>query len=156
GSVFDVVAAGLGQLGGVLAEYHRLAHADPVDTDALATVQARIEAAGAWSLDQRVAATLDRMGLDGDQQFARLSGGLTRRVLLARALVSEPELLLLDEPPNPLDIAAIHWLEEFLRNWSGSLVFITHDRRFLRALATRILEIDRGQVTDWPGDWGNY
>ena len=156
GSVFDVVAAGLGELGSVLAEYHRLAHADPVDTDALAAVQARIEAAGAWSLDQRVAATLDRMGLDGDQQFARLSGGLKRRVLLARALVSEPEVLLLDEPTNHLDIAAIHWLEEFLRNWSGSLVFITHDRRFLRALATRILEIDRGQVTDWPGDWDNY
>ncbi|MGY0559342.1 MULTISPECIES: ATP-binding cassette domain-containing protein [unclassified Luteimonas] len=156
GSVFDVVADGLGELGGVLAEFYRLAHADPVDTDALAVVQARIEAAGAWSLDQRVAATLERMGLDGDAQFARLSGGLKRRVLLARALVSDPEVLLLDEPTNHLDIAAIHWLEEFLRNWSGSLVFITHDRRFLRALATRILEIDRGQVTDWPGDWDNY
>ena len=156
GSVFDVVADGLGELGRVLAEYHRVALADPVDTDALAALQTRIEAAGAWSLDQRVAATLDRMGLDGDAQFARLSGGLKRRVLLARALVSDPEVLLLDEPTNHLDIAAIHWLEEFLRNWSGSLVFITHDRRFLRALATRILEIDRGQVTDWPGDWDNY
>jgi len=156
GSVFDVVADGLGELGATLAEYHRLAHADPVDTGLLAAAQARIEAAGAWTLDQRVAATLDRLGLDGDAVFARLSGGLKRRVLLARALVSEPDVLLLDEPTNHLDIAAIHWLEEFLRAWPGALVFVTHDRRFLRALATRIVEIDRGQVTDWPGDWDNY
>ena len=156
GSVFDVVAAGLGELGAVLAEYHRLIHADPVDTDALAAAQSRIEAAGAWTLDQRVAATLDRLGLDGDAEFARLSGGLKRRVLLARALVSEPDVLLLDEPTNHLDIAAIHWLEEFLRAWPGALVFVTHDRRFLRALANRIVEIDRGQATDWPGDWDNY
>src|SRR5699024_2765750 len=118
--------------------------------------QSRIEAAGAWTLDQRVAATLDRLGLDGDAEFARLSGGLKRRVLLARALVSEPDVLLLGEPTNHLDIAAIHWLEEFLRAWPGALVFVTHDRRFLRALANRIVEIDRGQATDWPGDWDNY
>ena len=156
GSVFDVVSEGLGELGAVLAEYHRLAHADPVDTDALAAAQARIEAAGAWTLDQRVESTLDRLGLDGDAEFTRLSGGLKRRVLLARALVSGPDVLLLDEPTNHLDIAAIHWLEEFLRTWPGALVFVTHDRRFLRALATRIVEIDRGQATDWPGDWDNY
>ena len=156
GSVFDVVAAGAGELGAVLAEFHRLAHADPVDTDALAAAQARIEAAGGWGLDQRVESTLDRLGLDGEAEFTRLSGGLKRRVLLARALVAEPAVLLLDEPTNHLDIAAIHWLEEFLRNWPGALVFVTHDRRFLRALATRIIEIDRGQATDWPGDWDNY
>ncbi|NLC60726.1 MAG: ATP-binding cassette domain-containing protein, partial [Gammaproteobacteria bacterium] len=109
-----------------------------------------------WTLDQRVQATLDRLGLDGEAQFTRLSGGLKRRVLLARALVSEPDVLLLDEPTNHLDIAAIHWLEEFLRAWPGALVFVTHDRRFLRSLATRIIEIDRGQATDWPGDWDNY
>ena len=156
GSVFDVVAAGLGELGSVLAEYHRLAHADPVDTDALAAVQARIEAAGAWSLDQRVAATLDRMGLDGDQQFARLSGGLKRRVLLARALVSEPEVLLLDEPTNHLDIGAIAWLEEALVNFNGAVLFITHDRSFLQNLATRILELDRGHLIDWNGDYASF
>ena len=88
--------------------------------------------------------------------FARLSGGMKRRVLLARALVSAPDVLLLDEPTNHLDIEAIDWLEGFLKEWNGSVVFVTHDRRFLRALATRIVEIDRGQVSSWPGDWANY
>src|SRR6478672_1571501 len=156
GAVFDVVAAGLGELGAQLAQFHHLSHADPVDTDALARVQALIEAAHGWSLDQRVGEVLDRLGLDGEAAFARLSGGMKRRVLLARALVSAPDLLLLDEPTNHLDITAIDWLESFLKQWSGALVFVTHDRRFLRALATRIVEIDRGQVTSWPGDWDNY
>ncbi len=161
GSVFDVVATGLGELGRLLAEYHHLieslaAGTDTGDTEALAAVQARIEAAHGWSLDQRVADTLTRLGLDGDADFARLSGGMKRRVLLARALVSAPDLLLLDEPTNHLDIEAIDWLEGFLKGWSGALVFVTHDRRFLRALATRIVEIDRGRVTSWPGDWDNY
>ncbi len=156
GSVFDVVAAGLGELGSLLADYHHLVHAEDIDMDALADVQARIESAHGWSLDQRVIETLERLGLDGDADFAALSGGMKRRVLLARALVSAPDLLLLDEPTNHLDIAAIDWLEGFLKQWSGALVFVTHDRRFLRALATRIVEIDRGQVTSWPGDWNNY
>src|SRR5690606_20291599 len=88
--------------------------------------------------------------------FGALSGGMKRRVLLARALVSRPDVLLLDEPTNHLDIDAIEWLEGFLKTWRGALVLVTHDRRFLRALATRIVEIDRGQVTSWPGDWDNY
>jgi ATP-binding cassette subfamily F protein uup len=156
GSVFDVVAAGLGELGALLADYHHLIHAEHIDTDALAAVQARIEAAQGWTLDRRVVETLERLQLDGDADFAALSGGMKRRVLLARALVSQPDLLLLDEPTNHLDIAAIDWLEGFLKQWNGALVFVTHDRRFLRALATRIVEIDRGQVTSWPGDWDNY
>ena len=156
GSVFDVVAEGLGELGALLAQYHHLVHADEIDIDALSAVQARIESAHGWSLDQRVTETLDKLSLDGDADFARLSGGMKRRVLLARALVSAPDLLLLDEPTNHLDIEAIDWLEGFLKSWSGALVFVTHDRRFLRALATRIVEIDRGQVTSWPGDWSNY
>ena len=156
GSVFDVVSEGLGELGALLAEYHHLVHADEIDTDALARVQAGIEAGNGWALDQRVVETLERLQLDGDADFARLSGGLKRRVLLARSLVSQPDLLLLDEPTNHLDIAAIDWLEGFLKQWGGALVFVTHDRRFLRALATRIVEIDRGQVTSWPGDWDNY
>src|SRR5687768_1690860 len=156
GDVFDVVAEGLGELGAWLAEFHHLSHADPVDMDALARVQARIEAVHGWSADQRVVETLTRLDLDGDASFAGLSGGLKRRVLLARALVCAPDVLLLDEPTNHLDIAAIDWLEGFLKAWAGALVFVTHDRRFLRALATRIVEIDRGQVTSWPGDWANY
>jgi len=156
GDVFDVVAAGLGELGALLAEFHHLSHAEHIDTMAMAKVQTKIEAAHGWSLDQRVNETLERLGLDGDADFARLSGGMKRRVLLARALVSAPDLLLLDEPTNHLDIAAIDWLEGFLKGWNGALVFVTHDRRFLRALATRIVEIDRGQVTSWPGDWDNY
>ncbi|MDQ3286774.1 MAG: ATP-binding cassette domain-containing protein [Pseudomonadota bacterium] len=157
GSVFDVVAAGMGELGAWLAQYHHLSHAEVFDGDALAEVQGKIEAANGWSADQRVVETLDRLSLDGDAEFAGLSGGMKRRVLLARALVSAPDLLLLDEPTNHLDIEAIDWLEEFLKSaWKGALVFVTHDRRFLRALATRIVEIDRGQVTSWPGDWANY
>ena len=156
GDVWDVVAGGLGDIGAWLAEYHHLSDAAEVDTAALADVQARIEAAGGWSLDQRVGETLQRLGLDGDAPFAALSGGLKRRVLLARALVSAPDVLLLDEPTNHLDIAAIEWLEGLLRAWPGALVFVTHDRRFLRALATRIVEVDRGRVTSWPGDWANY
>ncbi|MCX2919821.1 MULTISPECIES: ATP-binding cassette domain-containing protein [Stenotrophomonas] len=156
GSVFDVVADGLGELGQWLAEFHHLSMAEDFDGDALSAVQAKIDAANGWGLDQRVSETLTKLDLDGDAEFARLSGGMKRRVLLGRALVSSPDLLLLDEPTNHLDIEAIDWLEMFLKNWNGSVVFVTHDRRFLRALATRIVEIDRGQVTSWPGDWANY
>ncbi|WP_149193638.1 ATP-binding cassette domain-containing protein [Luteimonas suaedae] len=156
GTVFDVVAEGMGELGAWLAEFHHLSHADAFDADAMSAVQAKIEAADGWSADQRVEETLARLDLDGDDVFGRLSGGMKRRVLLARSLVSAPDVLLLDEPTNHLDIAAIDWLEGFLKGWAGALVFVTHDRRFLRALATRIVEIDRGQVSDWPGDWANY
>ncbi|MDG6349569.1 ATP-binding cassette domain-containing protein, partial [Luteimonas sp. 8-5] len=115
-------------------------------------VGAGLDGHEAW----RVGETLGRLSLDGAAMFAGLSGGLKRRVLLARALVSQPDVLLLDEPTNHLDIEAIEWLEGFLKAWKGALVFVTHDRRFLRALATRIVEIDRGQVSSWPGDWANY
>lgn len=156
GSVFDVVADGLGELGHWLAEFHQLSHAEVFDAEAFGKVQAKIDAAEGWALDQRVSETLTKLELDGDAQFARLSGGMKRRVLLARSLVSSPDVLLLDEPTNHLDIEAIDWLETFLKGWNGSVLFVTHDRRFLRALATRIVEIDRGQVTSWPGDWANY
>ena len=158
GTIFDVVAAGLGGVGADLAEYHRLSHAlhGEAEVSALARVQARIDAAQGWDLDRRVTEVLARLSLPEDLRFEALSGGMKRRVLLARALASQPDVLLLDEPTNHLDIEAIAWLEEFLRGLRGSLVFVTHDRRFLRALATRIVEIDRGKLTSWPGDYDNY
>ncbi len=154
GSVFDVVAEGLGDLGALLARYHHAVHDG--DMDAMADAQAQIEARHGWDLDRRVTQVLERLELPGDADFAALSGGMKRRVLLAQALVRAPDILLLDEPTNHLDIEAIDWLEGFLKAFSGSIVFVTHDRSFLRALATRIVEIDRGQVTSWPGDYDNY
>ena len=154
GSVFDVVAEGLGDLGALLARYHHAVHDG--DMAAMATAQAQIEAGHGWDLDRRVQQVLERLELPGDADFAALSGGMKRRVLLAQALVRAPDILLLDEPTNHLDIEAIDWLEGFLKTFAGSLVFVTHDRGFLRALATRIVEIDRGRVTSWPGDYDNY
>jgi len=155
GSVFDQIAAGLGETGRLLAQYHHLIQGE-FDADALAGVQGKIEAAGGWDLDQQVERVITRLDLDPDAEFSELSGGMKRRVLLGQALVQRPDVLLLDEPTNHLDIEAIEWLEDFLKGFEGSLIFVTHDRRFLRALATRIVEIDRGQVTSWPGDWENY
>ena len=154
GNVFDVVADGLGELGTLLARYHHLL-ADG-DLDAMGEVQAEIEARRGWDLDRRVSQVLARLELDGETDFDALSGGMKRRVLLAQALVCDPDILLLDEPTNHLDIEAIDWLEGFLKSFDGAIVFVTHDRRFLRHLATRIVEIDRGRLTDWPGDYDNY
>lgn len=154
GSLFEVVAAGLGELGQWLARYHQwLAEGN---LEALGEVQTKIEAANGWDLDRRVEQVLQQLKLPPERDFATLSGGMKRRVLLARALVCQPDVLLLDEPTNHLDIEAIDELERLLRQFEGSLIFITHDRSFLRALATRIVEIDRGQLSDWPGDYGNY
>jgi len=157
GTVFDVVAMGLGELGEHLAHYHHLLHdGDEIDMDALGAVQAKIEAGHGWQLEQRVEQVISKLDLPEDSEFSALSGGMKRRVLLAQALVAAPDLLLLDEPTNHLDIESIAWLEEFLKNFAGSVVFVTHDREFLRSLATRIIEVDRGQVTSWPGDYENY
>ncbi|MEO8671743.1 MAG: ATP-binding cassette domain-containing protein [Tahibacter sp.] len=158
GSVFDVVAAGLGQLGEWLAQFHHLIHEldVPGNTELLSKIQTRIDENDGWDLDRRVALVLERLELDESLDFAALSGGMKRRVLLARALVQEPDVLLLDEPTNHLDIESIAWMEEFLRQYRGSLMFVTHDRSFLRAVATRIIEIDRGALTSWPGDYDNY
>ena len=158
GTIFEVVAGALGDIGMLLAEYHHLSHhlVDDAAMRALSAVQARIEAANGWDLDRRVTQVLSRLELPEDDEFDSLSGGMKRRVLLARALVLDPDVLLLDEPTNHLDIEAIAWLEDFLRSFAGSVIFITHDRRFVRSLATRIIEIDRGALTSWPGDYENY
>ncbi|KAF0807076.1 ABC transporter ATP-binding protein [Alcanivorax xiamenensis] len=159
-SVQEMVAQGLGELGRLLAEHDRLSHRlNDGDDAVMARFQQlgdRIESAGAWQLFQRVETVLSKLQLDGGQRFAGLSGGMKRRVLLARALVQEPDLLLLDEPTNHLDIDSIRWLESFLRDYPATLVFISHDRAFIRALATRIIELDRGQLTSWPGDYDRY
>ena len=160
GTVFQVVAAGLGAAGALVERYHRLAHAladgETDCFDALERCQQELEAAGGWEVNQRVETTLSRLGLDADARIDELSGGLRRRVLLGRALVNDPDILLLDEPTNHLDIDAITWLEDFLLGWNGTLLFITHDRAFLQRLATRIVEIDRGRIADFPGDYATY
>jgi ATP-binding cassette subfamily F protein uup len=159
GPVYDIVVDGQGELGALLAEYHHLSHPPAgvaVDTGRLGEVQSRIEALHGWDLSQRVERALAPLGLDPDTPFEGLSGGMKRRVLLARALLGNPDVLLLDEPTNHLDLAAIEALEAQLLAFAGSVVFVTHDRRFLRALATRIVEVDRGRLTSWPGDYDNY
>ncbi|MES9929197.1 MAG: ATP-binding cassette domain-containing protein, partial [Candidatus Thiodiazotropha sp. 6PDIVS] len=161
GSVFDLVADGMGDLSEKLKNYHRISHrlaeeGDQALLESLAEAQHDLEASGGWQLEQRVETVISRTGLDADAQFSELSGGLKRRVLLAQALVTEPDLLLLDEPTNHLDIEAIDWMENLLLGFPGAVLFVTHDRAFLRRLATRILELDRGQMTDWPGDYGNF
>ena len=159
-TVFEVVAAGLGELGTLLTEYHRLTQhalaAEPSFLERMARLHARIDTLDGWNINQKVETVLSRLGLPADQSLADCSGGTRRQVMLARALVSEPDLLLLDEPTNHLDISAITWLEKFLLAYHGALIFITHDRTFVKHLATRIIEIDRGKLTSFPGDFDGY
>jgi ABC transport system ATP-binding/permease protein len=159
--VFDVVADGLGALSDVIKAYHHAAtavadHGGAADLARLGHVQQQLDELDGWRLEQRVEYVLERLALPADQIVDTLSGGWRRRVLLARALVSEPDLLLLDEPTNHLDIEAIMWLEAFLLEYRGAVVFVTHDRAFLDRLATRIVELDRGRLTSWPGDYQVY
>jgi ATP-binding cassette subfamily F protein uup len=156
-TVFDVVALGLADAGRLLSEYHHLLQADPpADLETLSRVQQQLEAADGWQLQQRVDTTLSQLQLPADTPLGELSGGWRRRVALAQALVSQPDLLLLDEPTNHLDIPAIRWLEEQLQQFSGALILITHDRRFLQNVATSIAELDRGHLTQWRGDYQGF
>jgi ATP-binding cassette subfamily F protein uup len=160
-SVFAEVAAGLGELGALAAEYHRAAtrvaetHA-AADLEQLGELQHALEERDGWRLEQKVELIVSRLSLPADREMSELSGGWRRRALLGRALVSEPHLLLLDEPTNHLDIDAIRWLEEYLQSYPGAILFVTHDRAFLSSVATRIIELDRGRLTSWPGDYASY
>ncbi|MCP5420940.1 MAG: ATP-binding cassette domain-containing protein [Gammaproteobacteria bacterium] len=162
GTVFNVVAAGLGELERVIDDYHQASvqlASQPENPDILRRLhqlQQQLDASDGWSLQQRVEQIISRLALPSETPVAQLSGGWKRRVTLAQALVQKPALLLLDEPTNHLDLEAIEWLEEFLLDYAGAVLFVTHDRRFLQKLATRIWELDRGQLTSWPGDYGNY
>ncbi|HEU4698272.1 MAG TPA: ATP-binding cassette domain-containing protein [Gemmatimonadales bacterium] len=161
GTAFEVVSQGLGHLGDLLARYHDVSHRLATETsDALLAqldrLHRQVEAADGWRLHHRVETVLSHLGLDPDAEFTALSGGLKRRVLLAQALVRGPDLLLLDEPTNHLDIESIDWLERFLLDEGRTLLFVTHDRAFLRHLATRIVELDRGRLLDWACDYDTF
>ena len=160
GSVFEIIAQGLGTRGEMLLRYHReearlAAHPDP-DHSRLAHLHDQLEAHRAWSVLEEIAAITTRMSLDPDADYATLSGGQKRRVLLAAALVCDPDLLLLDEPTNHLDVASIAWLEAYLLGMGKTLLFVTHDRMLLQRLATRIIELDRGQLFDWSCDYDTF
>ena len=159
-SVYDVVAQGLGDLGDKLKQYYELAANmkgdDPQQVNRLEELQNYIDVQNGWQFQSRVEATLDRLELTAEKRMSDLSGGWRRRVMLARALVSDPDILLLDEPTNHLDLPAIEWLENSLYDFPGALLFITHDRTFLQKLANRIFELDRGHLLDWKGNYAGF
>ena len=161
GKTFDIVIEGMGRRGDLLAAYNRASAQMVHDASSAALAQLdrlhhQLDVEGAWQLHQEVDRVLSHLGLDAEAEFDTLSGGLKRRVLLARALVSQPDLLLLDEPTNHLDIASIEWLETYLLNRTNTLLFVTHDRSFVHRLATRVIELDRGKLYDWGCDYDTF
>ncbi len=161
GTMFDIVAEGLGEAGLLLARYQHASHRIATDhgeaaLNELDRLHHALDAANAWQVKSRVETVLEHLGLDPEALFAAASGGRKRQALLARALVREPDVLLLDEPTNHLDVEAVEWLEDFLIAKGITLVFVTHDRTFLRRVATRIVDLDRGQLIDWGTDYDTY
>ncbi|MCH1932030.1 ABC transporter ATP-binding protein [Shewanella sp. A25] len=164
GSVYSYIAAGLQEVGEALEQYHQLSHdvafAEPEQMERMLNqmqkLQETLDHHNGWQLDSRIKQNCELLGLDPDKSLSELSGGWQRKVALARALVSEPDLLLLDEPTNHLDIDTIEWLERFLMDFQGAIVFISHDRGFIARMATRIVDLDRGVVTSWPGNYQAY
>lgn len=161
GSVYEVIAHGLGKEGALAQSYYRLSAEvaiQPTNKNMaeLEACQAELDLVDGWDVNSRVDAIITKMGLNANTDIADLSGGYKRRVLLARALVSDPDLLILDEPTNHLDIEAIQWLESFLKKWEAALLFISHDREFMDSLATRFIEIDRGKVMEFNCNYNTY
>tara|TARA_B110000495_G_C23043036_1_gene627326 strand:- start:2180 stop:4084 length:1905 start_codon:yes stop_codon:yes gene_type:complete len=156
--VRDVILSGLKDVDALLADYKDMSsrNLDKHGLAELETLHAKIDAHDGWQINQRVDTTMTDLNLPAEKKMSELSGGWRRRVALARALVQKPDLLLLDEPTNHLDIATIKWLEDRIHSYPGAVLFITHDRAFLQRLATRIVEIDRGKLTSWPGDYSNF
>ena len=162
-TVFDEVARGLGELQQIITDYHHLSHqlAEPdadYDTllEAMQPLQTRLEAQNGWAVQARIETAIQRLELNADSRVGDLSGGVRKRVALAQALVAEPDVLILDEPTNHLDFSSIEWLESLLNNFRGSVLFVTHDRRFLDNIATRIVELDRGKLASFPGNFATY
>jgi len=161
GTVFDYVAQGMPEIANLLIDYHHVSNELQTEcTDQLLNklerLSNKLEAADGWRFDSRIQLVLTKLELSPDAKLESLSGGWLRKVALARALVSEPDLLLLDEPTNHLDMTSVMWLEQFLKDFKGGIVFISHDRAFIRAIATRILDLDRGKLISYPGDYATY
>ncbi|VAW92899.1 Bis-ABC ATPase Uup [hydrothermal vent metagenome] len=160
-SVFEVVSDGLPEVGNILYEYHQAVvtvstSQEQSDLDNLARLQSKLESVNGWHFEQQIESIISKLELSADDKIADMSGGQKRRVFLAKALVGEPDVLMLDEPTNHLDIPSILWLENFLLNLNSSLLFITHDRSFLSNLATRIIDLDRGELISYPGNYSAY
>ena len=161
GSVYDFVAEGVEEQAEHLKAYHAISHLvmdDPSDKNLneMARLQSILDHQNLWQLESRIHDVLEQIGLKPDTELSSLSGGWLRKAALGRALVSNPRVLMLDEPTNHLDIETIDWLETFLKNFSGSIVFISHDRSFIRNMATRIVDLDRGKLVSWPGNYDQY
>ncbi|MBG6039301.1 ABC transporter ATP-binding protein [Proteus cibarius] len=161
GTIFDFVAEGVEEDAKYLTAYHhisKLIETDPSDKNLnkMAELQEVLDSRNLWLLDSRIAEVLEKLGLDGEAELSSLSGGWLRKAALGRALVSAPRVLFLDEPTNHLDIETILWLEKFLKDFQGSIVFISHDRSFIRNMATRIIDLDRGKLSSWPGNYDKY
>ncbi len=161
GNVFDIVLSGLGPRAKIVADYHHVSHQletdhSPFLLSKLDELQAKMDQSNGWEIDRQVEHVISQMKVDEESNFEELSGGQKRRVLLAKALVLSPEVLLLDEPTNHLDIDSIQWLERFLKNYHGTVFFVTHDRMFMKNLATKIIELDRGRLLSWSCDYTTF
>ena len=160
-SLFDYVAQGVQENADLIKSYHAIIHTvteDPSEKnlEKMAKIQDKLDQANAWQDEQRIEQVMTTLALDPEARVCDLSGGWLRKLALAQALVTAPDILLLDEPTNHLDIASVLWLEKFLKDFGGTIIFISHDRAFIRGLSTRILDLDRGKLTSYPGDYDLY